>query len=617
MASPSEYQSFEIHVRLTGHPETEIVLSAEIYDDEADPLISHSVAYSYDYLNQLISRTVDPDGIGEEEPVAEYFVHSGGQIILQLDQQGEVTHRLLWGPQTDLLLGDEVMDTETDTTDQLYWALGDHQNTVRDLAVRDLTTGEVSIAEHRDYSAFGKPLTEWAADTIFGSQGRLYDESTELYNHLNRWRDDLQWLSEDPIGFTAGDPNTRRITGNDPINATDPTGLADWHWPWDSRARWNPATTYKTWKSGLGQFLHDVEQGSGQFGDAVQIKAQPTVAQQELEHMLARAFHVPDAPGPADIPGRIKRGAISLLHTDPQDAVGLPLVLGAARLTQHISGTLSNLVHDNAEAAVKSQFAFIPGLAAGSTPLALPASIEHNMIASFMYLSDPEYATQLSEDDFELFLLKANRHTHIGQQRLLREFGQSIDSVTELHGEQAAPFVEFVVANALALSEFEAPLVQRQVTILRGTPSRVSPRSAIASEANGLDNSIIFREIKESPWKQKISGIAQKTDTPGHQFRSYREAISEARKANVTSVHLDHGYNRALRLKPGTISPNNRPDVLSLYDDQSLARIEVRSRSDVFRNLVDRNTALDAQIRAEGFRPLPPRVVDPTRSPIR
>jgi hypothetical protein len=34
-----------------------------------------------------------------------------------------------------------------------------------------------------------------------------------------------EWLEEDPLGFAAGDPNTRRYVGNDGTNALDPSGL--------------------------------------------------------------------------------------------------------------------------------------------------------------------------------------------------------------------------------------------------------------------------------------------------------------------------------------------------------------------------------------------------------
>jgi hypothetical protein len=36
-----------------------------------------------------------------------------------------------------------------------------------------------------------------------------------------------RFTSEDPMGFDAGDPNLYRYTGNDPTNATDPSGMAE------------------------------------------------------------------------------------------------------------------------------------------------------------------------------------------------------------------------------------------------------------------------------------------------------------------------------------------------------------------------------------------------------
>src|SRR5262245_8663343 len=61
-------------------------------------------------------------------------------------------------------------------------------------------------------------------------------------NHLNRWRDGQQWLSEDPEGFGAGDSNLMRLTGNDPINSTDPTGL-DRIYIRDGQVYWQPQRT--------------------------------------------------------------------------------------------------------------------------------------------------------------------------------------------------------------------------------------------------------------------------------------------------------------------------------------------------------------------------------------
>lgn len=44
-----------------------------------------------------------------------------------------------------------------------------------------------------------------------------------------------RWTTVDPIGFRAGDLNLYRYVGNDPTNATDPTGL--WTWRLDERGR--------------------------------------------------------------------------------------------------------------------------------------------------------------------------------------------------------------------------------------------------------------------------------------------------------------------------------------------------------------------------------------------
>ena len=41
-----------------------------------------------------------------------------------------------------------------------------------------------------------------------------------------------RFITEDPIGFEAGDTNAYRYIGNNPTSKTDPTGLMDWSkWP--------------------------------------------------------------------------------------------------------------------------------------------------------------------------------------------------------------------------------------------------------------------------------------------------------------------------------------------------------------------------------------------------
>ena len=120
----------------------------------------------------------------------------------------------------------------------------------------------------------------------------------------------------------------------------------------------------------------------------------------------------------------------------------------------------------------------------------------------------------------------------------------------------------------------------------------------------------------DKSWKLKIDGTAQATgNDAAHQIRTYREAIALAKNPDIVSVNLDHGYNRVLGLDPKTISPNRRPDVTAIYSDGRVARVEVQSATDNPAILRSRNAALDAQIRAQGYTPLPPRVVVPTRPP--
>ncbi len=63
----------------------------------------------------------------------------------------------------------------------------------------------------------------------FGFTGRMFDTATGLQNNLNRWYDPVvgRWISEDPIGFEAGDSNLYRYVGNGPTIATDPSGLQE------------------------------------------------------------------------------------------------------------------------------------------------------------------------------------------------------------------------------------------------------------------------------------------------------------------------------------------------------------------------------------------------------
>jgi len=56
----------------------------------------------------------------------------------------------------------------------------------------------------------------------------MWDADVGLYYDHARWYDPHtgRFISQDPSGFGAGDFNLYRYVGNDPMNFTDPRGLA-------------------------------------------------------------------------------------------------------------------------------------------------------------------------------------------------------------------------------------------------------------------------------------------------------------------------------------------------------------------------------------------------------
>ena len=61
----------------------------------------------------------------------------------------------------------------------------------------------------------------------------MYDDATALC-HLGAREYDTRtrrWLSRDPALMDGGDPNAFAYANGDPINRTDPLGLADWQLP--------------------------------------------------------------------------------------------------------------------------------------------------------------------------------------------------------------------------------------------------------------------------------------------------------------------------------------------------------------------------------------------------
>jgi RHS repeat-associated protein len=214
--------------------------------DGDDQGVLSTVSYSYDAFNQLVKRTVDPDGDIGGAPIDQTFhIYDQGQVALEFHQSGagnldanDLSHRYLWGPAVDMLLADEQVDwSDWDADGETLWALADHLGTVRDVVDN---SGEGRI--HRAFEAFGNVVAETHynasggavtpgqpgfVDLTFAFTGRWFDKATGLQNNLNRWYDASigRWMSEDPIGHAAGDANLYRYANNAPTYFGDPSGL--------------------------------------------------------------------------------------------------------------------------------------------------------------------------------------------------------------------------------------------------------------------------------------------------------------------------------------------------------------------------------------------------------
>jgi RHS repeat-associated protein len=142
----------------------------------------------------------------------EFLVHDGYQIVLALNNKGNVNTRNLWGANVDELIA---------TNNQ--FTLCDHLN-----SVRDVIDAKGKVIGHREYNAFGKVTRSTGkVECIFGYTGKIFDNQTQLQWNINRWYDANvgRWISEDPIGFKGKDMNLCKYCHSSPVFYVDFKGL--------------------------------------------------------------------------------------------------------------------------------------------------------------------------------------------------------------------------------------------------------------------------------------------------------------------------------------------------------------------------------------------------------
>ena len=194
------------------------------------------ISYLYDYLNQMIARSITADNI----TISEAYIYSNGQIVLEYNTSGSadvVKAVNFWGANVDELVATERLALSTNKSNQILWSYGDHLNSIRDVAIYNPTADSTTVNNHLIYDAFGNLVssvdptnsnTTISPILAFRYTGKYFDDATGLQNNLNRWYDATtgKWISVDPIGFNAGDTNLYRYVVNDVVSSLDYFGFS-------------------------------------------------------------------------------------------------------------------------------------------------------------------------------------------------------------------------------------------------------------------------------------------------------------------------------------------------------------------------------------------------------
>jgi RHS repeat-associated protein len=203
------------------------------YDDEGNLKLKteissgNVISYEWDYRNRLTkvvsgSQTIEYLYDAEDKRVGkkingviqERYIYDGDNIALVVGAGGAVVERYLYGAGVDNVLSREMGGA-------VVWSLGDRQGSVVDLVDENGV-----VLNHFVYDGFGNRSGSTTAEFRYGYTGRELDGETGLYYYRARYYDSSvgRFISEDPVGFAAGDTNLYRYVGNNSTNYTDPSG---------------------------------------------------------------------------------------------------------------------------------------------------------------------------------------------------------------------------------------------------------------------------------------------------------------------------------------------------------------------------------------------------------
>jgi RHS repeat-associated protein len=187
-----------------------------------------TVDYKYDAFGEQIEEDVNGTAFakfgidGWNSNMASPIGNENMNVWARLDVNSSLINRYLWGDHVDQQLVGRIDLGPS----KPYWTLQDRLG-----SIRDVINNSGGVVDDIKYDAFGNITAETDATHRgwYAYTGREYDTETNLqYNHA-RWYDATmgRWISQDPLGFEAGDSNLYRYVNNGPTHAVDPSGLQE------------------------------------------------------------------------------------------------------------------------------------------------------------------------------------------------------------------------------------------------------------------------------------------------------------------------------------------------------------------------------------------------------
>jgi RHS repeat-associated protein len=198
------------------------------YDAWNRPRTASSRTYEYDGLGRRIQRTVST--------TTSDFYYDDQWRILEDRIAGAVNAHYVWvaaGYVDEMVLRDRDADGNpaTGLEERLYAAQDANYNVTAVFGNAGGVQERFTYDPYGERSIYGpawgvRTASSWA--WVFNHQGLRFDPVTGKYHARNRDYDPAEgrWMTEDPIGFGAQDPNFFDYQGNNPANRLDSSGLS-------------------------------------------------------------------------------------------------------------------------------------------------------------------------------------------------------------------------------------------------------------------------------------------------------------------------------------------------------------------------------------------------------